>query len=199
MQRPVITFDLDDVVFLSGAPVAEFLRARGFEPDYGDFNYKWLPPEVHKELYKFFVGPEYYGAPLTSPNAPAYIGALRKDYDVRFVTARPEKCRDLTVAQFTKGGIYVDRADITFLGIGADKIAVLKEINPKLHIDDGARIIELCVENGINHLMISNEYTGWNHYLRDDPRVRFVENLDEFWKRREEFLCHPREGGDRVL
>jgi len=188
MSRRALTFDLDDVVFHSKDAIIKFLSARGIAPNFSDFAYRWLPDDVRQELFGYFAMPDFYKTVPTSPNLPMYIETLRKDYDVLFVTARPKSLSWATLQQFADGGIGVEEKEIIFLGLGADKTEALKRIAPILHIDDGAPVIEACLANGINHLMVSNEFTGYNHYLRDEPKVRWVKNLDEFWESRDYFI-----------
>ena len=188
MPRRAITFDLDDTIFRSCDAIAGFLAARGIAPNTADFGYKWLDPSVREELFGFFSQPGFCTGGLTSPNIPAYIETLRRDYDVFFVTWRPKVLFDATRAQFAECGLDFDERSVIFCGPLADKAGVLKDIGTTLHVDDGPAAIETCVENGINHLMISNECTKFNWYLRDDPRVRWVENPDQFWDARDRFI-----------
>lgn len=59
--------------------------------------------------------------------------------------------------------------------IEGSKIPVLKELNIDLHIDDSPEVIESCLEKKIDCIMVSNETTVYNHYLRD--RVKWIDNI----------------------
>jgi FMN phosphatase YigB (HAD superfamily) len=189
-MKSVITFDIDGVVFDTNRLAAEIITSHGLTPRFDDWNFSWLPKNIRSDVYKTYYGEDIKRGPLTSEMLPIYIHILSQDYDIYFVSARPAILLDATIEQFARNGIDITREQLILLD-NSNKADVLQDLETVLHIDDSDTVIRSCLKYNLNHCMISNEMTGYNHYLRKSPDVRWAKNLDNFWENRNTFIEYP--------
>jgi len=192
-----IGLDLDNTVFNS-----EPLYKMGFKRF--DRIYKYTPPKDW-DLFKCYPSPVVYDIldlfnsdvvykmPLLNKKYPEVIQNWQHKYDVKVLTSRKSEKTDAyffgdiyrkkvswvrlkTYEQIWNNGMYVPMDNIIQTNT-YDKIDEIEKHNIDLVIDDGPKVIEGCLKNGVDCIMVSTAKTPYNHYLRN--KVKWVKNLFE--------------------
>ena len=170
MQR--VTFDLDNVIF-----DMKPLYMRAFDMC-GETYFKstdWNLSGCHSEkmvetLRDLFGHDMLYTMPVLDPGMPDILNNLmqRSDLEILFVTERKYKQPEKTFNQLREAGIncYFEQV----YDKPGKKSDILKELNPYVHFDDSPYVVSGCLEKNIPIVMISNNATLYNHYLRSQVR-----------------------------
>jgi hypothetical protein len=190
-MKKVLTFDIDNVIFDTNRLIGEYISSRGIVPRFDDWHYSYLPEDVRAAVYGIFYGEDIGKGEMTSAAVPYYISELGAEYDVYFVSARPKEHFWITVDQFARHNIDAPK-DRLILGCSGSKFAELNDLKTILHVDDSDTVIVPRIEHNLNHCMISNHKTVFNHYLR--PKARWAGNIDVFWENRAAFLSYSMSG-----
>ena len=150
-------------------------------------------PEIVKKLERLLNSKLFYETPLLDQKIPDILNRVyfSGQYNVNYVTDRSlysldeyflenqtineglEKNLDKTIKQLINSKIPCNKENVFELKMR--KIEVLKKIKSELHFDDAPHIIESCQKNGIPCVMISNDKTLYNHFLRD--KVKWYPNM----------------------
>ena len=171
MTKTIISFDIDDVIFRTGIRLIKMAFAtcgKDYFPP-RDWNMSGYPQDVKDEFYRLVFKSEHlFTGRLCHKRIRYCLNQLldHPKYGVVFVTARSGCQLNATVGQFDRCGINVPEDIIYPVGQGGSKVDTLKKLKPMLHFDDAPYHVQDCVGNGINTVMISNEHTPYNHYLR---------------------------------
>lgn len=194
-----ISLDLDNTVF-DLEPVYKL----GFV-DYPQYKYKsptsWAvyecyPKEVADKILGYFRTIENYQTPLLDKRYPKLIQNWQHKHYIKIITSRRSNEPDVyffgdiyrkkvswvklkTYEQIQKTGLYVPMDDIIQTTTHS-KIDAIKEKKVDLVIDDSPIVVEECLENGIDCVMISTKKTPYNHYLRE--KTQWAKNLFEVAK-----------------
>ena len=194
-----IALDLDNTVF-DLEPVYKL----GFK-DYPQYRYHYptswavyecYPKPVADKILGYFKTIENYKTPLISKRYPLLIHNWQQKYDIKVITSRKTDSPDvwffgepvrrkeslarvLTYEQIWDAGMFV-RIDNIIVVDGNSKMDAFKKEKIDLVIDDSPIVIEECIAEGIDHVMISTRKTPYNHYLRD--KAIWARNLFEVAK-----------------
>ena len=116
-----------------------------------------------------------YTMPVLDPGIPEILNKLmaRPELDILFVTERKYKQPAKTFAQLRDAGIHCYFEQV--YDRPGKKSDILKELQPDIHFDDSPFVISGCLEKNVPVVMISNDSTLYNHYLRG--RVEHYNNL----------------------
>ncbi len=163
-----ITFDLDSVIF-----DIKPLYQRAFDIC-GQIYAKptsWAVRECYDDklsdtLLELFGDDMLYTLPVLDPGIPAILNKLmaRPDLDILFVTERKYKQPAKTFAQLREAGINCSFDQV--YDQEGKKSDILKGLNPDIHFDDSPFVISGCLAKNVPVVMISNNSTLYNHYLR---------------------------------
>ncbi|MDR1071860.1 MAG: hypothetical protein LBL21_04425 [Rickettsiales bacterium] len=167
-----ISLDLDDTIF-----DMEPLFRMAFE-DSGvpylprtEWNiYEIYPAKVCDRLTELFRSPHLYKNPLLSEKIPAEVRRVYNSniFKVHYVTERYVKNPDMTLEQLSNAKLPGGISDVYDMDM--PKIQVLQQIGSALHFDDSPNIIRDCQMHLVRCVMISNDKTPYNHYLRGKVR-----------------------------
>lgn len=158
--------------------------------------YECYPKSLADVLMRIFTSPAIFHTSLLDNRIPAVVNALVSnfEYDVRVITARnvrrpgekhklqtSEEMQEETFKQLQRAKIHLPKEKITVTG--HSKLEEFQKQQIDLVFDDSPHIIEECLANDIDSVMISNETTPYNHYLRN--RVLWKENLVDAIKQKQ--------------
>lgn len=180
-----IALDLDNTVF-----DAEPIYKMGFKcfPEYKYFRppvwsvYECYPKEVADKIIEYFKTKPGYS---TKPFDPAYsflIYDWRQKHNVKVITSRTTNEPDCyffgdivrkkvsmarlwSYEQLFNNHMYIPMDNIIDIN-KYTKLEAIKKEKIDLVIDDSPLVIEECLENNIDCVMLSNAKTPYNHYLR---------------------------------
>lgn len=195
-----IGLDLDNTIFN-----LEPLYKMGFKCFASKYKYiapkdwdifKCYPIPVAFKILKLFGSEEVYKMPLLDERYPKLIEKWKHNYNIKILTSRKSNESDVyffgdiyrkkvswvrlkTYEQIYNTGLYIPMDDIIQTATH-NKINELKENNIDLMIDDSPGVIENCLENNIDCVMISTKKTPYNHYLR--KKTQWAKNLFEVAK-----------------
>lgn len=172
-----ITFDLDDVIFNLRPIFVEAFKRAG-QPVTPQTS--WDIAEIYSEsvcdnLRDLWESDILYKMPLLDKKIPHILNVLmaRPDMEIFFVTERRLKQPMKTYRQLRDAGIKCNYSQVyDQYGLKSD---ILKEIKPDIHFDDSPNVIRGCLEKSVPIVMISNDLTLYNHFLRD--KVEHYANL----------------------
>lgn len=177
-----IGIDLDNTVFDCTPLYRSAFRGSPFtyyHPTDWDV-YKCYPKPIADTMIKLFKSPCLYSMEPINENIPYAINKIAKTHDCYITTARyhalgEKQAKAMTIEQLEINGIMfpADKIIIT----PHSKIQTFKNIDIDLVFDDSPGVIEDCLNNGIDCVMISREDTPYNHYLRS--KVSWKANLVE--------------------
>jgi len=167
----VISIDIDGVLFR--IPIIEYINAEFGEKytyeDFTDWNLSNFPEHIRNEMFAAFRSTEFMCS------TKAYWGTYSTLRDWKLagnklfaITRRDPNLIDGTRYQFEKEfpGLFVN---CFFVAPNESKATYLKSINADIHIDDYD--VEDSVAAGIKTYLITNEETGYNHFLRDNHKL----------------------------
>lgn len=124
--------------------------------------YESYPRAVADDLMTAFNSDAICHTPILNAKIPGILNALytNPDYMVYYITERPNG-RDIW--QLNNAGIICDPENMINC---KPKIDALKEYRVDLCFDDSPQIVQDCIDNNIDVVMISNQDTAYNHHLR---------------------------------
>ncbi len=169
-----ISFDLDAVIFNMKPLELVAFNMAGLSYKKPTF---WGEYEkiVYDKLDELWGNDMLYTMPVLDKGIPGILNTLlsRPDLDLFFVTERKLKQPEKTFKQLQNSGIHC-RFDQVYDrdGLKSDTLKVLK---PDIHFDDSPLVVQGCLDKNIPVVMISNNSTLYNHYLRN--RVEHYKNL----------------------
>lgn len=172
MLRKTIALDFDDVLY-DAEVVARTLIENNIEPSTVK---TWEMTEVPAEVVKIIKGRFHDPAFMCDPEEmiPEAVQAAKKiaklGYRVIVISSRAPEVSEQTKVLVKQMIPEVD--EVFLVGIGGDKVAILKEQEAILLIDDGPHNIEAAMEAGITCTLISNKRTRHNHKLAKRLRRR---------------------------
>ena len=172
-----ITFDLDAVIF-NMTPLQREAARRAGQPYVKPTT--WSITDIYDEsvcnnLRELWGDDMLYTMPVLDAGMPYILNTLlaRPDMDICFVTERKLKQPGKTFKQLQNAGIQCSFNQVYDQdGLKSD---ILKELKPDVHFDDSPWVIEGCLEKKVPVVMISNNVTLYNHYLRG--RVEYYKSL----------------------
>lgn len=164
-----ITFDLDSVIFnLKPLEMEAFKRAGRPYIKATSWNLCYIDDEnVCNNLRELWADDMLYSMPLIDKGIPHILNSLlqRPDLDIAFVTERRLKQPEKTFKQLTNAGIKCSFEQVYDQdGLKSD---ILKDLGTDMHFDDSPWVVSGCLEKKVPIVMISNNSTLYNHYLRD--------------------------------
>lgn len=162
-----VSFDLDNTIFnLNDLYVKACYK---HDADYRhptDWDmYNCYPQQVADELYKMFRTDEIYKTRLLDAKIPYALNTIynHPNFKSYFITERAIVHPDKDRQQLLNAGIICGPDRIVD---HHPKIEALKNYQIELHFDDSPKIIQDCIENHIDCIMISNDNTPYNHSMR---------------------------------
>ena len=172
-----ITFDLDDVIFnMRPVFIEAFKRANASFSKPTDWDITNIYDEnIVNNLQELWGDDMLYSMPVLDAGMPYILNTLlkRPDLDIAFVTERKLKQPEKTFKQLRNVGIQCSFSQVyDQQGLKSD---ILKELKPDIHFDDSPYVIQGCLKKNVPVVMISNNSTLYNHYLRE--RVEYYTNL----------------------
>lgn len=164
-----ITIDLDTVIFdIEPLYKLAFTECgkKYKRPTEWDIT-KCYDTDVATRLNELFGDDMLYTLPVIDKQLPKMINKLlqRPDLEVLFVTERKYQQPEKTFNQLRNAGILCDMNQV--YDKSGKKSDILKELKPDFHFDDSPFVISGCLEKDVPIVMISNNKTLYNHYLRD--------------------------------
>lgn len=173
-----ITLDLDDVIFNTGPLFNVAFKHFGlkFFPATDWDLYKCYPDYVVEYLYNYLFGHDMlYTMPIQNRQLAIMLNDLIKnsEHEILFVTERKLKQPLKTFQQLQNAGIKCSLEQV--YDKNGKKSDILRELQPDLHFDDSPSVIKGCIEKHVPIVMISNNFTLYNHYLRN--QVEYYRNL----------------------
>ena len=162
-----IAINLDNTVFDTTRMIRDICARNNV-----DFNmmaiydvYQCFPQNVADEIMRAFDSPELRNMPVLNQNIPQTLNYIttRPDTDVYFITERPVATAHMDIKQLKNAGIIFNPNNIVHR---KPKIGALCDYHINLCFDDSPNIVRDCIKNNIDVVMISNEGTPYNHYLR---------------------------------
>ncbi len=172
-----LTFDLDSVIF-DLRPLCRKAFAMAGEKYVQQTSWdvdSIYSPTVCNNLKQLWSDDILYEMPVLDKKMPYMLNNLMKqpDVEVLFVTERRLKQPEKTFMQLKKAGIDCDFSQV--FDQEGKKSDILLEIKPTYHFDDSPYVVQGCLDKGVNIVMISNNSTLYNHYLRS--RVEYYRSL----------------------
>jgi phosphoglycolate phosphatase-like HAD superfamily hydrolase len=172
-----IGFDLDETLCDLQSQVNKLFNKYNLQPVSPiDWEFSNYSSELKKDVFKLFLDKDIMCSLKPFEKSIELINWLKnKDYKVVVVTAR-DKSLEIDTIQFVQKLFDVD---CYVTGVNESKISLLKKLNVDIWVDDSPKIIEYQ-EAGLYCIMISNQSTLYNHYLRDD--VFYVNCMEQLYK-----------------
>lgn len=164
-----ITFDLDSVIFdlkplekkafeLAGQPYKK--------PTSWDIATIYNK-EICDNLQTLWGSDMLYTMPVLDKGITYILNTLlqRPDLDIAFVTERRLKQPEKTFQQLQNAGIKCSFEQVYDMhGLKSD---ILKDLGTDLHFDDSPLVVSGCLSKNVPVVMISNNETLYNHYMRN--------------------------------
>ena len=183
-----IGIDIDNT--LIHIPVIEYVNKKyGTNytyADYKDWSLANFPTEIANDIRYQFTNPGFMcratGYLWSYPAVRDWVAAGHKLYAI---TRRASHLIRDTKIQIEREfhGIF---EDVFFVSQNDSKARILKKVNADIHIDDWD--VNDSVRSGIKTWLITNEYTHYNHHMRNDHRLnqalalRYVKLDEKKWK-----------------
>lgn len=165
----IVTFDLDECIFATSVLYKKAFDLAGIQfKNPSDWNLQICYPKVVTDvLYQLFKSDEIYNTPLIDAAIPNILNEINKThkYKIFYVTQRLMQNPEKTYAQLLNNGIkcsfeqVYDKKD--------NKVDVLRKLKTNLHFDDSPVVVSECLKQSVPIVMISNDFTGYNHNLRN--------------------------------
>lgn len=133
------------------------------------------PKQIADYLCKIFKSKAIYYTPLLNEKLPYTINHLKNYIDIKVLSARYNEdfnAQKASYDQLQRNRIHIPLEDI----IITKKSKINDIISNRIDImfDDSPHIIKECLDNKVRCIMISNDRTLYNHYLR-----KYVENYTD--------------------
>lgn len=172
-----ITFDLDDVIFnMKPLNMEAFRRAGQSYRKQTSWDIDTIYEEdVCRNLINLWASDYLYMMPVLDKKIPQILNNLmaQNNMEILFVTERLLKQPRKSYEQLKRAGINCHfNQVIDKPGLKSD---ILKELQPDIHFDDSPYVVKGCIKKSVPVVMISNNSTLYNHYLRD--KVEYYTNL----------------------
>lgn len=148
--------------------------------------YEEYPKEIADYLLKIFASDAIFYTPLLNQKIPYVLNKLNNIHNVQVITARLGNNKIINInnhkqslltykthEQLKRSNIHIQSSNINVTQ--KSKINTIKKHKIDIMFDDSPHIIEECLTNNINCVMISNEKTLYNHYLRN--KVKYYSDL----------------------
>lgn len=173
-----ITFDLDSVIFnLKPVYVEAFRRANEPYVKPTSWDVKSIySQQVYENLLHLWADSFLYTMPVLDKKIPYILNDLMANpkHEVFFVTERSLKQPEMTYMQLRNAGINCDFSQV--FDQQGKKSDILRDIvKTDIHFDDSPFVVQGCLDKGVPVVMISNNSTLYNHFLRD--RVEHYKSL----------------------
>lgn len=180
MKKRILGVDLDNTVFDCTPMYRSAFRGSPYvyyHPTTWDV-YECYPESIADTMIKLFKSPCLYTMELLDTRIPYILNKISKVHDCYITTARSsslggKNAELMTQEQLERNGIYYPKEKIVVTP--HSKIGVFREKNIDLVFDDSPGVIEDCLNNNIDCVMISRNETPYNHYLR--TKVEWATNL----------------------
>jgi hypothetical protein len=132
--------------------------------------YKNYPASICDRLVELFKSPQLYQNPLLDKKIPDVLRTVYNSgvFKVHYVTERFVKNPEMTFNQLKSAGLPVVQSDVYDMNL--PNVEVLKQIGSALHFDDSPNIVNDCLKHGVKCVMISNDKTLYNHFMRGKVR-----------------------------
>lgn len=184
-----IAIDLDNTIF-NVEPIYKngFKNLIYYPPQTWDL-FKCYPKKIALEIIESFKNGDLFKCKPFYDDYPELIRDLRYKYKLYYVTTRQSAQDPVifngkqipsvvynTYKQLTYNCIKSELSDI-IISKDQDKIDSFKRLDVNCVIDDSPIVIEKCLENKIDCVMISDDNMHYNHYLRN--KVLWGKNLHE--------------------
>lgn len=174
-----VTFDLDNVIF-DMRPIYDMAFKRAGVPFEKPTSYDI--DEIYNEtvcanLRELWGDDILYTMRVMDKNIPYILNGLMKqpNTEVIFVTERMYKQPEKTLMQLQNAGINCTIDQVCDKhGLKSD---ILKELKTDLHFDDSPYVVNGCLKKQVPVVMISNNFTLYNHFLRS--RVQHYKTLHQ--------------------
>ena len=174
-----IALDLDNTVFdLEPVYKMGFNDKKDYYPPVSWAVYECYPRDIGERIIMGFRTLPGYSTPLINKKYPSLIADWDLLYNLKVVTSRQSIYPDVdymgkkiswakfqTYNQLKTNNILIPIENIIVTD-SHSKIKAFRDNKIDLVIDDGPVTIEECLDNKIDCVMISNEKTLYNHYLR---------------------------------
>ena len=175
----IISIDLDNTLFNLDSLYRSAFPAHVHYTSPTEWDvYKCYPKEIADKIVENFKSSAIYKTRLLNDSYPYLIYNLRNFNQIRFITTRKS---DKKPVPFGNGYVpyahYETYRQLLANGIRCafkeviptedeTKLSAIRESGVDLVIDDSPVVIESCLANNIDHVMISTQNTPYNHYLR---------------------------------
>ena len=162
-----IAIDLDNTVFDTARVIRGICERHNVDFDaFTSYDpYQCVPKNVADEIMGAFDSPELRNIPVVNAQIPELLNRIiaRDDTEIYFITERPIAMSDMDVKQLQNAGIVCDKTQIVN---HKPKIEALRKYNIDLCFDDSPNVVQDCITNNIDIVMISNPDTPYNHHMR---------------------------------
>jgi 5'(3')-deoxyribonucleotidase len=178
----VIGIDLDETLCDLQSQVNKLFYKYNLQPVSPiDWQFSNYSENVKQEVFKLFLDKDIMCNLKPFEKSVELINWLKNQgYKVFVITAR-DKSLETDTIQFVRELFDVD---CYVTGTNESKISLLKKLNVNIWIDDSPKIIDY-LEAGLFCIMISNQSTIYNHYLRD--KVFWVYCIEQLYEMKEIF------------
>ena len=163
----IITIDLDGVVFDLNKIIKDIFikyNLEYFTPKTWTFD--GYPENIKQEIYKSFKTDAVVNTPLIDNKIRNTIYTLNLESSIYFVSSRFKDLHKPTIERMLNEFPFLDNSQI-LLTDNQSKTPILKQLKSNLHIDDSPSVIQECLDNKINCIMISNEDSEYNKHLKN--------------------------------
>lgn len=172
----IITIDLDGVIFDLNQINRYVFKENNLDyisPKSWDMNE--YPNHIRNEIYKRFKTNDVANTPIINNKIRDTLYVLNLENSIYFVSSRFKELHKPTIERMLYEFPFLDNSQI-ILTDNQSKIPILKHMKSDLHIDDSPYVIQECLNNEVNCIMISNGETQYNHSLRN--KVFHMKSLD---------------------
>lgn len=174
-----ISLDLDNVIF-----DAEFV----YRAAHNQYNLEYVPPvdwkmsnydqRIIESIYDMFNNPYVMGEIIPFKHSVDYLkrlfNILKDRHEVYAISSR-NKCT-LSKTKYRLLSIFPDVfKDVIFTPSRDNKIETFQSLGIEYVIDDSPDVIEACINNNIDCVLISEDTYFYNHHLRD--KCNYEKNL----------------------
>lgn len=166
-----IYFDLDSTLVDLESEIFKIFKKHGiFHETLPSWSFDEIPNFIRLEIFRMFEKEKIMCKLKPFRYSKKLIKLLKKaGHNVIIVTARSKKLEKQTKKYVKK----LFNVKCIVVGHGEDKTEILKENNCDIWIDDNGPQIESCIEAGIKCIMISNNITQYNWYMRDKVEYHY--------------------------
>lgn len=158
-----IGMDLDETLVDLQSKINKLFKKYKLQPaNPVDWQFSNYPEKVRKDVFELFLNKKIMCNLKPFKYSKKLIKWLKKEgYKVVVITARDKSLKDDTI-KFVKKTFNVD---CYVVGPDTSKLSLMRKLDVKLWIDDSPKTLEYY-QAGINCILMSNESTLYNHYLR---------------------------------